>query len=124
MPDPQVHLTAADAIELAEMLTLIGQWLGGDDQDQLAASFARFVGAGGYGLAGLRTDLARFSFVLGNDDASSSSAPRNPPADQDRRGSRATARSVQSWECWSPTCTTSSTSPPTPRAQHAGWPST
>jgi hypothetical protein len=39
------------------MLTLIGQWLGGADQDQFAASFARFVGANGYDLAGLRTDL-------------------------------------------------------------------
>ncbi|HXZ73409.1 MAG TPA: hypothetical protein VEH31_21395 [Streptosporangiaceae bacterium] len=68
MPDPHVHLTVADAIELAEMLTLIGHWLGGADQDQLAASFARFIGADGYDLAGLRTDLARFSFLLGNDD--------------------------------------------------------
>jgi hypothetical protein len=68
MPDPQVHLTVADDIELAEMLTLIGQWLGGADQDQLGASFARFIGANGYDLAGLRTDLARFSFLLGNDD--------------------------------------------------------
>jgi hypothetical protein len=44
------------------------QWLGGADQDQFAASFTRFVGANGYDLAGLRTDLARFSFLLGNDD--------------------------------------------------------
>jgi hypothetical protein len=68
MPDPQVHLTVADAIELAEMLTLTSQWLGGADQDQLAASFARFIGANGFDLARLRTDLARFSFLLGNDD--------------------------------------------------------
>jgi hypothetical protein len=68
MPDPQVHLTVADAIELAEMLTLTGQWLGGADQDQLAPSFARFIGANGFDLAWLRTDLARFSFLLGNDD--------------------------------------------------------
>ena len=68
MPDPPVHLTVADAIELAELLTLIGQWLHGADQDQLAASFARFIDANGYDLAALRTDLARFSFLLGNDN--------------------------------------------------------
>ena len=68
MPAPQVHLDLADAAELAEMLTFISQWLGGTDHAQLAASFSRFIGTQGYDLAELRTDLARFTFLLGHDD--------------------------------------------------------
>jgi len=68
MPAPQVHLDLADATELAEMLTFISQWLGGTDHAQLAASFGRFIGTQGYDLAELRTDLARFTFLLGHDD--------------------------------------------------------
>jgi hypothetical protein len=68
MPAPQAHLDLADAAELAEMLTFISQWLGGTDHAQLAASFGRFIGTPGYGLADLRTDLARFTFLLGHDD--------------------------------------------------------
>lgn len=68
MPVPQVHLDLADAAELAETLTFISQWLGGTDHTQLAASFGRFIGTPGYDLAELRTDLARFTFLLGHDD--------------------------------------------------------
>jgi hypothetical protein len=68
MPAPRVHLDLADAAELAETLTFISQWLGGTDHAQLAASFARFIGTQGYELAELRTDLARFTFLLGHDD--------------------------------------------------------
>jgi hypothetical protein len=68
MPAPLVHLDLADAAELAETLTFISQWLGGADHAQLAASFRRFIGTQGYGLAELRTDLARFTFLLGHDD--------------------------------------------------------
>jgi hypothetical protein len=66
MPAPQAHL--ADSAELAEMLTFISQWLGGTDHAQLAASLSRFIGTPGYDLAELRTDLARFTFLLGHDD--------------------------------------------------------
>ena len=41
-------------------------------------------------------------------------------AEQTTRPGRA-HRSIQSRECWSPTCTTSSTSPRTPPARHADW---
>ena len=68
MPAPQVHLDLADSAELAEMLTFISQWLGGTDHAQLGASFGRFIGTPGYDLAELRTDLARFTFLLGHDD--------------------------------------------------------
>jgi hypothetical protein len=68
MPAPLVHLNLADAAELAEMLTFISHWLGGTDHAQLAASSGRFIGTQGYDLAELRTDLARFTFLLGHDD--------------------------------------------------------
>jgi len=68
MPAPQVHLDLADAAELGELLTFISQWLGGTDHAQLGASFGRFIGTRGYDLAELRTDLARFTFLLGHDD--------------------------------------------------------
>jgi hypothetical protein len=68
MPAPQVHLDLADAAELAELLTFISQWLGGTDHTQLTASFGHFIGTQGYDLAALRTDLARFTFLLGYDD--------------------------------------------------------
>jgi hypothetical protein len=68
MPAPLVHLDLADAAELAEMLTFISQWLGGAGHAQHAASFGRFIGTQGYDLAELRTDLARFTFLLGHDD--------------------------------------------------------
>jgi hypothetical protein len=68
MPAPQVHLESVDAAELAEMLTFIDQWLTGPDHAQLTASLTRFVGTDGYNLTQLRTDLARFTFLLGHDD--------------------------------------------------------
>jgi hypothetical protein len=68
MSAPQVHLDLSDAAELAEMLTFIRQWLAGADQPQLTASFQRFMGVDGYDLTELRSDLARFTFLLGHDD--------------------------------------------------------
>ena len=68
MPAPQAHLDLVDAAELGELLTFISQWLGGTDHAQLAASFGRFIGTQGYDLTELRTDLARFTFLLGHDD--------------------------------------------------------
>ena len=65
---PGITLDPGDAAELAEMLTFISQWLGGTDHAQLAASFSRSIGTPGDDLAELRTDLARFTFLLGHDD--------------------------------------------------------
>jgi hypothetical protein len=59
---------AADAIELAELLGFLSDWLDGHDAELLADSFQRFVGARGYDLNDLRIDLAWFTFLLGNDD--------------------------------------------------------
>ena len=63
-----MHLELVDAAEIADTLALISQWLADADQAQLAASFAGFIGADGYDLTELRTDLARFTFLLGHDD--------------------------------------------------------
>ena len=62
-----MELAAEDAIELAEMLDFVRDWLG-TDTDMLRVSFRRFVGADGYDLAELRSDLARFTFLLGGSD--------------------------------------------------------
>ncbi|MGH3966418.1 MAG: hypothetical protein ACRDRY_24760 [Pseudonocardiaceae bacterium] len=64
--DPRLHHT--DAAELGELLAFLGDWLDSADTTQLAASLRGFVGTDGYDLTELRTDLARFTFLLGNDD--------------------------------------------------------
>ena len=63
-------MTGDDNAELGELLTFMRDWLDSNDSPQLAASFHRFVGAEGYDLNALRTDLARFAFLLGADDGS------------------------------------------------------
>jgi hypothetical protein len=63
---PSVSLDAADAAELAELLRFVGDWLAAD-HDRLDASLHRFVGSPGYDIGQLRTDLARFGFLLGDD---------------------------------------------------------
>lgn len=68
MPAHGPRLDPLDAIELGEILDFIRDWLGGTDTTLLAASFKRFVGTDGYDLTELRQDLARFTFLLGNDD--------------------------------------------------------
>jgi len=49
-------------------LEFLGDWLDGSDSTLLAASLQRFVGTTGDDLNELRTDLARFTFLLGADD--------------------------------------------------------
>jgi len=63
-----IQLDTSDAGELAEILDVISQWLAGPDHSQLAALFGRFIGVDGYNITELRTDLARFTFLLGHDD--------------------------------------------------------
>jgi len=64
-----LELRSAVAGELAELLGLLDDWLGGDDSTLLADSFQCFVGTAGYHLNDLRTDLARFEFLLGAEDS-------------------------------------------------------
>ena len=61
-----VSLDAGDAVELGELLGFLVGWLGCDDR--LAGSFNAFVGSGGYDIDGLRSDLSRFAFLLGDGD--------------------------------------------------------
>jgi hypothetical protein len=61
---PKVHLELDEAMELGEILELLERWLKGAEEE-LAPSFAAFLGAPGYGLSELRVDLRRFAFLLG-----------------------------------------------------------
>ena len=63
-----VQLDASDAAELAEMLTFIGDWLTSDPAT-LTHTLEKFVGGTAYTIDTLRTDLARFAFLLTGEDA-------------------------------------------------------
>jgi hypothetical protein len=71
MPD----LDTGDATELAELLQFLNDWLA-SDPTRLDASLTRFVGAHGYDLQTLRTDLDRFTFLLGGNDGEALFQPR------------------------------------------------
>jgi hypothetical protein len=74
-----ISLDIADAIELAELLQLLRDWLAAD-HDQLSDSLERFIGSPAYGVETLRTDLANFAFLLGGNDGEHLLAPdTNPP---------------------------------------------
>jgi hypothetical protein len=62
-----IHLTIDDALELAELLTFLSDWLDSPDTDLLAASLHRFAGTAGYDLADLQIDLDRFAAQLSGD---------------------------------------------------------
>lgn len=69
-----VRLDAADAMELAQLLDLLRDWLA-SDHAQLSASLERFIGSPAYNVETLRTDLANFVFLLGGNDGEHFSAP-------------------------------------------------
>jgi hypothetical protein len=60
-------LDPADAVELAEILQFLSDWIA-RDRDHLQTSLENFVGSTAYGTPQLREDLARFTFLLGGDD--------------------------------------------------------
>ena len=64
---PGTSLDTADAVELAELLQFLDDWLA-TDHDQLSASLARVVGSQAYDVETLRVDLVRFTFLLGGND--------------------------------------------------------
>ena len=74
---PSLSLDVGDAAELAEMLQFLSQWLA-RDPGHLGPSLEEFVGHPAYGLAQLREDLERFTFLLGGSDDW-------PPLQPDRR---------------------------------------
>ncbi len=69
-----VTLDPADAAELAEILSFIGQWLARDPR-RLEASLTQFVGHPAYNTRHLRDDLNRFVFLLGGSEGEQLFAP-------------------------------------------------
>ena len=65
---PDVNLELADAVELAELLTFLTDWLSGSQQQPLADSLAAYVGYDRYNIDERRNDLHRFVFLLGLND--------------------------------------------------------
>ena len=74
---PAITLDLADAAELAETLTLLTQWLSGNQEQTLAESFAAFIGHPAYNTGTLCADLHRFAFLLGASDGEEPSASRH-----------------------------------------------
>lgn len=69
------NLDTSDATELAELLQFVNDWLT-SDPDHLDTSLTRFVGTRGYNLQTLRTDLDRFTFLLGGNNGEALFQPR------------------------------------------------
>jgi hypothetical protein len=65
---PRISLHHSDAIELAELLTFLTDWLSGAHKQTLADSLAGFVGQDIYRIDELHADLHRFVFLLGQSD--------------------------------------------------------
>ena len=63
----ELSLDLGDAIELAELLTFLTDWLSGSQQQPLADSLAAYVGYDRYNIDELRNDLHRV-FLLGLND--------------------------------------------------------
>jgi hypothetical protein len=70
-------MDAADEIELAELLLFLDDWMK-SDHDHLAVSLTRFTGSLAYGLGELRSDFARFRFLLGVTDGEGVFTPDEP----------------------------------------------
>ena len=62
-----MSMDPADTTELTQLLQLIAGWLDADPQ-HLAPSLRNYIGHPAYNLDDLRTDLDRFTFLLGGDD--------------------------------------------------------
>lgn len=69
------NLDTSDATELAELLQFLNDWLT-SDPNHLDTSLTRFVGSHGYTLQTLRTDLDRFTFLLGGNNGEALFQPR------------------------------------------------
>ena len=66
---PDVNLELADAVELAELLTFLTDWLSGSQQQTLTDSLTAFIGHPAYDTNNLAADLHRFFFLLGLNDS-------------------------------------------------------
>jgi hypothetical protein len=66
---PGITLDLADPAELAEMLTLLADWLTGSHKQALTDSLTAFAGHPAYNTATLCADLHRSVFLLGVTDS-------------------------------------------------------
>jgi hypothetical protein len=64
----EIRLHLADAVELAELLTFLADWLSSSQRQTLADSLATLVGHDALGVDDLHADLHRFVFLLGLSD--------------------------------------------------------
>lgn len=65
---PKICLELSDAVELAELLTFLTDWVSGTQKQILADSLTAYVGHTAYNVDELSTDLHRFVFLLGLSD--------------------------------------------------------
>jgi hypothetical protein len=65
---PRITLDLSDAVELAETLTILADWLSGNQKQALAGSLTAFVGHPAYNTGTLCADLHRLVFLLGASD--------------------------------------------------------
>ena len=75
---PDVNLELSDAVELAELLTFLTDWLSGSQQQTLNHSVDTFVGHPAYDANNLAADLHRFVFLLGLNDGEQLSGEPTP----------------------------------------------
>ena len=64
---PTVNLDTGDAVELAELLQFLHDWLAADG-DRLGESLSGFVGSRAHDVDQLHGDLDRFVLLLGGSD--------------------------------------------------------
>jgi hypothetical protein len=65
---PKISLELSDAVELAELLTFIADWLSGTQKQTLADSLTAYVGHTAHNTDELCADLHRLVFLLGLSD--------------------------------------------------------
>jgi hypothetical protein len=72
-----VPVDVVDAIELAELLGFLSDWLE-SDRTTLGPSLARFADSTAYGIDSLHVDFARFRFLLGITEGEGLFTPDEP----------------------------------------------
>ena len=65
---PDVNLELGEAVELAELLTFLTDWLSGSQQQTLTDSLTAFIGHPACDVENLAADLHRFVLLLGLND--------------------------------------------------------
>jgi hypothetical protein len=65
---PDINLELGEAVELAELLAFLADWLSGSQRPTLANSLTAFVGHPACDVDNLAADIHRFVFLLGLSD--------------------------------------------------------